>query len=54
MAIIPTVRCSNMRASLAFYTNVLDFVHVDGDDELSGPSFNILTQIGRASCRGRL
>jgi catechol 2,3-dioxygenase-like lactoylglutathione lyase family enzyme len=25
MAIIPTVRCSNMRTSLAFYTGVLDF-----------------------------
>ena len=32
MAIIPTVRCRTMRASLAFYTEVLDFEHVDGDD----------------------
>jgi catechol 2,3-dioxygenase-like lactoylglutathione lyase family enzyme len=46
MAIIPTVRCSNMRASLAFYTNVLDFEHVDGDDELSDPSFSILSRDG--------
>ena len=33
MAIIPTVRCKSMRTSLAFYTGVLDFVYVDGDDE---------------------
>jgi len=46
MAIIPTVRCSNMRASLAFYTEVLDFEHVDGDDELSDPSFGILARDG--------
>jgi len=31
MAIIPTVRCSNMKTSLAFYTGVLDFEHVGGD-----------------------
>jgi catechol 2,3-dioxygenase-like lactoylglutathione lyase family enzyme len=46
MTIIPTVRCSNMRASLAFYTDVLDFEHVDGDDELSDPSFSILSRDG--------
>ena len=32
MAIIPTVRCRSVRASLAFYTGVLDFERVDGDD----------------------
>jgi len=35
-----------MRASLTFYTNVLDFEHVDGDDELSDPSFIILSRDG--------
>lgn len=39
MAIIPTVRCRNMRASLAFYTGVLDFEQVDGDDTLDDPCF---------------
>src|SRR5262245_22879097 len=31
-AIIPTVRCRSMRAALAFYTGVLDFERVDGDE----------------------
>src|SRR5262245_50625589 len=46
MAIIPTVRCSNMRKSLAFYTYVLDFEHIDGDDELSDPCYNLLEREG--------
>lgn len=46
MAIIPTVRCSNMRQSLAFYSGVLDFEHVDGDDDLSDPSFNVVSRDG--------
>lgn len=46
MAIIPTVRCSNMRKSLAFYTGVLDFERVDGDDELHDPSFSVLARGG--------
>src|SRR5881394_1348116 len=46
MAIIPTVRCSSMRKSLAFYTNVLDFERVDGDDELGDPSFIVLERDG--------
>jgi catechol 2,3-dioxygenase-like lactoylglutathione lyase family enzyme len=46
MAIIPTVRCRNMRASLAFYTRVLDFVCGDGNDELSDPSFCVLIREG--------
>ena len=33
MAIIPTVRCSRMRASLDFYTGVLDFVLVDAGED---------------------
>jgi catechol 2,3-dioxygenase-like lactoylglutathione lyase family enzyme len=46
MAIIPTVRCSNMSASLAFYTGVLDFTRVDGDDDPTDPSFSILAREG--------
>jgi catechol 2,3-dioxygenase-like lactoylglutathione lyase family enzyme len=46
MAIIPTVRCSNMRQSLAFYTSVLDFELVGGDDELADPSFCVLSRDG--------
>jgi len=46
MAIIPTVRCRSMRASLAFYTEVLDFVRVDGDDDLGDPSFSVLSRDG--------
>jgi catechol 2,3-dioxygenase-like lactoylglutathione lyase family enzyme len=44
MAIIPTVRCSSMRKSLAFYTGVLDFERVDGDDCLDDPSFSLLSR----------
>lgn len=46
MAIIPTVRCRSMRTSLAFYTSVLDFEHVDGDDSLDDPSFSVLARDG--------
>jgi len=46
MAIIPTVRCRNMRTSLAFYTGVLDFEHVDGDDELDDPCFSVVSRDG--------
>ena len=46
MAIISTVRCSNMQRSLAFYTTVLDFERVDGDDETSDPSFSVLMRDG--------
>jgi|GEM_PF-1086518 len=46
MAIIPTVRCENMRTSLAFYTGMLDFEHLDGDDNLDDPCFSILTREG--------
>ena len=45
MAIIPTVRCSHMKASIAFYTKVLDFECVDvGDDD--DPSFAVLMREG--------
>ena len=46
MAIIPTVRCRSMRAALAFYTGVLDFKRVDGDDTLDDPSFSVLVRDG--------
>lgn len=46
MAIIPTVRCSNMRNALAFYSGVLGFERVDGDDNLDDPSFSMLSRNG--------
>ncbi len=46
MAIIATLRCRSMRQSLAFYCGVLDFERVDGDDELSDPSFSVLARDG--------
>src|SRR5262245_51008415 len=46
MAIIPSVRCTNMDASLAFYTKVLDFEHVDGDDTTADPCFSVLRREG--------
>ena len=46
MAIIPTIRCSNMRASLAFYAGVLDFERVDVDDDLADPSVTVLARHG--------
>ena len=36
-----------MRTALAFYTGVLDFERVDGDDTLDDPSFSVLAR-GRA------
>jgi catechol 2,3-dioxygenase-like lactoylglutathione lyase family enzyme len=46
MAIIPTVRCRSMRASLAFYTGVLDFEHVYGDGRMDDPAFSVLVRDG--------
>lgn len=46
MAIIPTVRCRSMRTSLTFYTVVLDFERVDGDDDLGDPSYSVLSRRG--------
>jgi catechol 2,3-dioxygenase-like lactoylglutathione lyase family enzyme len=45
MAIIPTVRCRDLKASLGFYTKVLDFTNVSGDDALAS-GFAILTRAG--------
>jgi catechol 2,3-dioxygenase-like lactoylglutathione lyase family enzyme len=46
VAIIPTLRCRNVQKSLAFYIGVLDFEHVDGDDALNDPSFQVLAREG--------
>jgi catechol 2,3-dioxygenase-like lactoylglutathione lyase family enzyme len=46
MAIIPTVRCRTMKASIAFYTGVLDFTLADGDDDEGDPSFRVLMRNG--------
>jgi catechol 2,3-dioxygenase-like lactoylglutathione lyase family enzyme len=43
MAIIPTVRCRNLEASLHFYTRVLDFTRVDDDD---ATGFAVLNRAG--------
>ncbi len=44
MPIITSIRCRNMRASLAFYTTILDFQHVDGDDTFDDPCFAVLAR----------
>ena len=46
MAIIATVRCRRMDASIAFYTKILDFEWSDGDDDKSDPSFSVLMREG--------
>jgi catechol 2,3-dioxygenase-like lactoylglutathione lyase family enzyme len=46
MAIIPTVRCSSMRNSIAFYTEVLDFECVEGSPDEGDPSFSVLMREG--------
>lgn len=43
MAIIPTVRCSRMAASVAFYTGVLDFQCVEDGGEID-PTFSVLVR----------
>jgi catechol 2,3-dioxygenase-like lactoylglutathione lyase family enzyme len=45
MAIIPTVRCSDIRRSLDFYLNVLDFRLADGSDSVDF-GFAALTRAG--------
>ena len=37
MAIIPTVRCSRIKAWVDFYTKVLDFTRAGGHDRLTNP-----------------
>lgn len=46
MAIIPTVRVTNMKTAIAFYSGVLDFEQVDGDDNLDDPCFSVLAREG--------
>ena len=48
MAIIPTVRCRRMEASITFYTKVLDFEWIDGDDDNNDPSFSVLMREGHS------
>src|SRR5712672_3630824 len=44
MPIVPTIRCRNMKTSVAFYTNVLDFKRVNGDVSMDDPSFSVLAR----------
>lgn len=46
MSIIPTVHCSRMKASIGFYTKVLDFDRVDGGSDDGDPSFCVLMRAG--------
>lgn len=46
MAIIPTVRCSHMAASLEFYTKVLDFQCTDDSSDHEDPAFSVLVREG--------
>ena len=48
MAIIPTVRCRRMETSITFYTKVLDFEWIDGDDDNNDPSFSVLMREGHS------
>jgi catechol 2,3-dioxygenase-like lactoylglutathione lyase family enzyme len=41
MAIVPTIRSRNLKASVYFYTGVLDFHRAD-DDELTDPARVVL------------
>ena len=45
MSIIPTVRCRSMKASIAFYANVLDFDCVEHGGD-SDPTFSVLMRGG--------
>jgi catechol 2,3-dioxygenase-like lactoylglutathione lyase family enzyme len=44
MAIIPTIRCRRIEASVKFYTGTLDFEFVDGDLSSGDPSFCVLAR----------
>ena len=46
MAIIPTVRCSRMKASIAFYTEVLDFELLEGNPLDEDPGFAVVSRHG--------
>jgi catechol 2,3-dioxygenase-like lactoylglutathione lyase family enzyme len=46
MSLIPMMRCRDMRASVAFYTTILDFERTDGDDD---PAEHDLIMLGRGA-----
>ena len=46
MAIIPCICCSNIAASVRFYTETLDLACVGGDDITRDPSFAVLSREG--------
>jgi len=46
MPIIPTVRCTRMATSIAFYTKVLDFECIEGAPDDGDPSFSVLMREG--------
>jgi catechol 2,3-dioxygenase-like lactoylglutathione lyase family enzyme len=47
MAIIPQIRCRRFAEAFAFYTNILDFEYVDGDDPTAADAtFCVLSREG--------
>src|SRR5262245_32152412 len=46
MAIVPTVKCRNMRAAVDFYTGILDFELADDGETLDDPSFSTIARGG--------
>ncbi len=46
MKIIPTMKCKDMKESLSFYTDILDFEHVGTWPPSGSPSFSILRKEG--------
>ena len=46
MAIIPTVRCRRMAASIEFYTKILDFDCIDRGPGNGDPAFSVLVREG--------
>lgn len=46
MAIVSILHCRNMRASLDFYTRVLDFERVGGDDRTDDPAYSVIARHG--------
>lgn len=44
MSLIPLMRCRDLRAAVAFYTTILDFERIDGDDD---PAKHDLIMLGR-------
>ena len=46
MSLIPMMRCRDMRASVVFYTTILDFERTDGDDDPAEHDFITLGRGG--------